>query len=177
MTPRYIVIHCSDSLWGSAYDINKWHIERGFNDIGYHLVIMNGRITRKTMVPLLDGSIEVGRKFSSVGAHAYGYNSKSIGICLIGVNKFTDTQLSNLKSMVRYLMGVYKIGIDNVIGHYEISPDTRTCPNIDMDWLRNHISTDEPVVTDDKENKILDNNSGNIIQEIMSLIKRFITNK
>lgn len=70
-----IIIHCSSSPEGrndTAEDIRRWHIERGFNDIGYHYVID------------LDGTIEEGRPLSKAGAHCQGHNRNSIGICYIG---------------------------------------------------------------------------------------------
>jgi hypothetical protein len=39
-----IVIHQSDSAFGNAAVIDKWHRERGWSGIGYHWVILNGRI-------------------------------------------------------------------------------------------------------------------------------------
>ncbi|WP_104749028.1 N-acetylmuramoyl-L-alanine amidase [Helicobacter cynogastricus] len=70
-----IVIHCSDTPEGrphDKWDIDRWHKERGFDQIGYHYVI------------LLDGSIEKGRQEHEVGAHVRGHNSGSLGICYIG---------------------------------------------------------------------------------------------
>ena len=37
-----IILHCSDSAWGSAAAIDRWHVERGMRRIGYHYVILNG---------------------------------------------------------------------------------------------------------------------------------------
>jgi len=54
-------------------EIKKWHVEeRGFEDIGYHFVILK------------NGQIQHGRDSSKVGAHALGKNHDSIGICLEG---------------------------------------------------------------------------------------------
>ena len=39
-----IVIHQSDSAFGNAAVIDEWHRERGWSGIGYHWVILNGRI-------------------------------------------------------------------------------------------------------------------------------------
>lgn len=46
--------------------------DRGWNDIGYNFAVGG------------DGKAYVGRGWSTVGAHAPGYNSNSIGICIIG---------------------------------------------------------------------------------------------
>ena len=39
---KKIIIHCSDSEFGDAALIDKWHKERGWTGIGYHYVILNG---------------------------------------------------------------------------------------------------------------------------------------
>lgn len=72
---KEIIIHCSATTEGRdfhATDIDRWHRERGFKEIGYHYVIT------------LDGSVEKGRDEWQVGAHCRGHNAKSIGICYIG---------------------------------------------------------------------------------------------
>lgn len=70
-----IIIHCAATYPGQdvgAYEIRRWHLERGYNDIGYHYVIRR------------DGEIDLGRPLDKAGAHTKGYNSNSVGICLVG---------------------------------------------------------------------------------------------
>jgi hypothetical protein len=70
-----IIVHCSATPEGKDYsvaDIRKWHIQRGFGDIGYHYVIYR------------DGTVHKGRSIGKIGAHTSGHNSYSIGICYIG---------------------------------------------------------------------------------------------
>jgi len=67
-----IVFHHSLASISSAVDIRSWHIDRGFDDIGYHFII------RKT------GNVEAGRNIRSIGAHAAGRNRDSIGVCFEG---------------------------------------------------------------------------------------------
>ena len=123
MLIRDIVIHCSDTPNGrehNAEDIHRWHIERGFDGIGYHYVIK------------LDGTIENGRPEYWIGAHASGHNSGSIGVCLIGRDDYTDLQIHSLDGLVCKLQKKYK-GV-NVIGHNEISK--KECPGFDVQrWL------------------------------------------
>ena len=74
-TINKIIIHCSATQEGrdlDAAEINRWHLKRGWNGIGYHYVV------------LLDGTIEYGRSIYKQGAHVKGENEKSIGICYIG---------------------------------------------------------------------------------------------
>jgi len=134
-----IVIHCSDSTWGNNIKIEAWHKMNGWSGIGYHEVILNGNIRAGIYNADFDGTVETGRPFDNdeflnkdeIGAHAYGLNSKSIGICLIGKKKFTNNQIESLISRVRLYMKRYGISIEKVRGHYEHDPK-KSCPNIDM---------------------------------------------
>ena len=74
-TIKEIILHCSATPEGKDYSVDtirKWHLQRGFSDIGYHYVIYR------------DGSIHNGRDVNISGAHCTNHNSKSIGVCYIG---------------------------------------------------------------------------------------------
>ena len=140
-----IVLHCSDSEFGSAAMIRKWHLLRGWSDVGYHRVIKNGWPTHGMFVQSEDGAIECGRDLdgdnyivgSEVGAHTLGYNTTSIGICLIGKELFTVAQIASAMSLINDLRDRYGIHIRNIYGHYETEKaGGKTCPNIDMDHFR-----------------------------------------
>jgi len=142
-----IVIHCSDSAFGCVREIRNWHLERGFKDIGYHFVILNGYITSGYYLSCLDGMIECGRYLdedlfiepNEVGAHALGYNDKSVGICLIGVKHFTVAQMNSLLELLKNIMDIYNIIANDVLGHYETASGKaqgKTCPNFDVEDIR-----------------------------------------
>lgn len=70
-----IILHCSATPEGrevTVSQIRDWHRARGFRTIGYHYVVY------------LDGSIHRGRPEEDIGAHTYGQNLHSIGICYVG---------------------------------------------------------------------------------------------
>ena len=131
MEPRastdYIVIHCSatkPSMDVDAETIRNWHVnERGWRDIGYHKVIKR------------NGEVEDGRDVRDSGAHAAGYNSKSVGECMVGgmaednsaENNFTAQQWTALLDLVKQLKSNYPNA--DVIGHNEISE--KECPSFD----------------------------------------------
>ncbi len=117
----WIIIHHSDSSYGSAAIIDKWHRARGFDELGYHFVIGNGTDSG-------DGQIEVGPRWpiQKWGAHDNAldnrFNNYGIGICLVGdFNKThpTPKQLHSLLRLVVYLMRKYDIPPDRVLGHGE----------------------------------------------------------
>ncbi|WP_304086439.1 N-acetylmuramoyl-L-alanine amidase [Maridesulfovibrio ferrireducens] len=131
-----IIVHCSDSTWGNAEVINQWHLQNGWSGIGYHGVILNGHPTSHgDYDPTLDGFIESGRSLEVVGAHCKGYNSRSVGLCLIGKDFFTDMQMEVLYQKLAELLKLYGLDPDAIYGHYEMD-DHKTCPNLDMDEVR-----------------------------------------
>lgn len=137
---KKIVLHCSDSPFGSATVIRRWHIERGWRDIGYHFVVTNGNLGGGLKLPMFDGLVETGRELdgdgyltsAEQGAHAYGFNSDSIAICMIGIDTFTDNQFSALAILIQELKDQF--GELEIIGHSDLDPN-KTCPNFNIEWF------------------------------------------
>ena len=136
-----IVIHCSATREGQdvrASDIDKWHKARGFAMIGYHYVID------------LDGTVEIGRPVSMIGAHCSekglsgkSYNYHSIGICYVGgldrdgkaKDTRTDAQKASLSKLVQDLVGKYPI--KDILGHRDASPDRNGNGKIEKnEWIK-----------------------------------------
>lgn len=158
-----IVIHCSASANGislgrvgasaktSADVIDGWHRARKFHrrdewrqrfnpsltSIGYHFVID------------VDGQRLTGRNIDEQGAHASGHNIGTVGICLVGTDRFTRAQWDELRKLVSELL------VDSpnarVCGHRELSPDrngdgritrnewTKICPGFEVTaWWLSH---------------------------------------
>lgn len=145
------VIHCSDSFFGNADIIRQWHLKRGWRDIGYHWVVLNGYTSPGKFDPDMNGRIEAGRPIDNdiyieegeVGAHALGYNERSVGICLIGGQEGTKTAFS----LPQYwsalmLVGTLKLQIPDlqILGHNETG-SPKACPVIDMQLFRERVNT------------------------------------
>lgn len=122
---NYIIIHCSATKAGQnfhAKDIDKWHRERGFNEIGYHKVID------------LDGTVENGRSLSKIGAHCAGHNSDSIGICYIGgldaKGNPCDTRTEEQKIALKATIEYFKSRFPNakIVGHRDMPNVHKACP-------------------------------------------------
>jgi len=133
-------LHCSDSSWGDAAEIDRWHRARGWKGIGYHYVILNGRRRKGPIVPKDDGFIEVGRREDQKGAHAKGWNKKALGVCLIGRRKhgFTGKQMDVAIQLVADLCASYALWPEQVLGHCEVTRG-KTCPDVDMTWFRQQV--------------------------------------
>ena len=121
-----IIIHTTATPEGREHDvadIRRWHLKRGFNDIGYHYLIH------------IDGTIEEGRPINKQGAHCSGQNRGSIGICYVGgmskdMKKAKDTRTQAQKDSLIKLMHelIYKYNKDITIhGHNEYA--NKSCPS------------------------------------------------
>ena len=146
----HIILHCSDSSWGSSAEIRKWHLEKGWKDIGYHFVIDNGFVRPDFFIPAMDGTLEVGRMLDAdsfisdneIGAHTLGYNNSSIGICLIGTKSFTEKQFATLLVLLDFLITQFGIKIEHIIGHNETESGKqqgKSCPNFEVETIRNKL--------------------------------------
>ena len=152
-----IILHCSDSSFGNAALISKWHSlpatpvtqngksyqGRGWSGIGYHYVILNGWLSSNSYHPLFNGHIETGRALdddpfiakSERGAHVKGQNTNSVGICLIGRSgTFTEDQLNAALKLVYMLEEQYEeISIHQ---HSEFDTKKPHCAGLDMSLFK-----------------------------------------
>lgn len=77
-TVERIIVHHSGGASGNVAQFRDQHINvNGWDDIGYHFVICNGRGGA-------DGLIQHGRSVMFEGAHCPTQNACSIGVCLVG---------------------------------------------------------------------------------------------
>lgn len=124
-----IIVHCSATAEGKDFtvsDIKKWHLQRGFSDIGYHWVVYR------------DGTIVSGRPESTSGAHCTGHNSISIGVCYIGgcasdgktpKDTRTDAQKDSLIKLLRELKKRYPK--TKIYPHYKFA--NKACPSFNAE--------------------------------------------
>lgn len=136
---RLIVVHCSDSEWGDVNIIREWHLTRGWNDVGYHFVIPNGRLASRLEYNVThDGVVQRGRDIERIGSHASGVNRYSIGICMIGKHVFTRNQFEALFDLLQELCEQFPDA--KIIGHRDVDKyggksGGKTCPNFDITSL------------------------------------------
>ncbi len=95
----YIILHHTAATQGTVQAIHNYHMNgRGWKGIGYNFYV------RK------DGSIYQGRPEWAVGAHATGYNDKSIGVCAEGnfeAEKMPEAQKKAIIELMRELKQKY----------------------------------------------------------------------
>lgn len=147
-----VVIHCSASPNGDSLfrvspgapgaqtpvqTIDRWHAKRGFKrspawrklqnpdlgSIGYHFVIYT------------NGAVVTGRHVDEIGAHVQGFNQKSLGICMVGTDKFTPAQWESLRSLIGSLRKQYPDA--RLRGHRDMSPDQNKNGIVEpFEWLK-----------------------------------------
>ena len=118
---RHLVVHCSatpDDEDIGALEIHAMHLGFGWHGIGYH------RVVRR------DGRVEAGRPDCWIGAHVYGHNEASLGVCLIGCDAFTAAQLDALERVLREWQALCPRAV--VRGHRDFAYTEKTCPNFDV---------------------------------------------
>ena len=137
-----IIVHCSATPEGKEFSvetIRKWHLKRGWSDIGYHFVID------------LQGELHEGRPVERTGAHVKGHNFDSIGVCYIGgveaerspagewiaKDTRTEAQKEALEDFLLYMKDLYPQA--KIYGHRDFS--SKACPSFDAkteyEWISN----------------------------------------
>jgi N-acetylmuramoyl-L-alanine amidase len=115
-----LVIHCTATPEGREFSreqINAMHVARGFSKIGYHRIIH------------LDGTVDIGRLDSEIGAHVAGHNVGTLGFSYIGGlarnGRAKDTRTPQQRAKLSLLIEATakKYSLRAVVGHRDLSPD------------------------------------------------------
>ena len=123
-----IVIHCSATGCDRPFTLEAviaCHKARGFATIGYHYYV-----TR-------DGVVHAGRPLYQEGAHATGFNRRSIGVCYEGglspEGKPMDTRTLLQKETLRKLLSRLKTDYPEavILGHRDLPGVRKECPCFD----------------------------------------------
>lgn len=145
---EWIVVHnsaTSPSMDVDVHWLRRVHREKNWLDIGYHQVI-----TR-------DGRLQIGRPQNAMGAHVWGHNHNSLGICLAGgiaerpavasdpahvrrrgfvalpeepEDNFTDVQFVRLMQTLRVAKANYPDA--QIVGHGDLDHRKPHCPGFDL---------------------------------------------
>ena len=135
-----IFVHCSATkpeMDIGVETIEMWHKQQGWLAIGYHFVIKR------------DGTVEEGRPVDVVGSHVKDWNSKSVGVCLVGgINakgqfeaNFTPDQMNSLRNKLEELMSKYPNA--ELMAHHSVA--AKACPSFDVKrwWTKNELVTSD----------------------------------
>jgi len=132
MVPRRVILHCSatpdhkpeDNLFDlfGLSEIRDWHLDRGFDDVGYHHII------RRT------GVIEKGRSENVQGAHCRGHNEDTLGVCMVGTDDFSSFQIDSLCKLFWDIYKRHGIKPSGWYGHRLYS--SKSCPGVAISFVR-----------------------------------------
>lgn len=127
-----IILHHAEATSCTVADIHQWHLNKGWSGIGYNFFIRkNGKIYR-------------GRPEWAVGAHAQGYNSRSIGVCFEGrytTETMPSEQIKAGQELISYLKNKYHI--TDVKKHCEVN--STDCPGKNFPFSQIVNSVAEPI--------------------------------
>ena len=136
---RGLIVHHTDTfenMNSTAEDIDDWHLEKGFSEIGYHIVLLR------------DGRIQIGRLATKTGAHALkgGFNSNTIGLAFVGgrtgdsrnastsvrsSSTFTALQWRAFDQFLQAWLQVFPDSFQK--GHRDTDPSGRTDPEFNVE--------------------------------------------
>ena len=140
-TDLLVLHHQGTTTRQSVEQIHNYHKNtNGWAGIGYHFYVRT------------NGEIFEGRPIEYVGAHAYGFNSTSIGICFEGnfeVEEMSNAQKEAGKWLVAYIKGLYPI--EKVVGHRDLM--ATACPGKNFPFDEIASATNKPPIKMPKDNR------------------------
>ena len=172
-----IIIHCTATRaewWGGkrtsekVAEIRRWHLDRGWRDIGYHFLIDR------------DGTIAKGRPVEQTGAHVAGHNTGTIGISLFGGHgsaetdqfseNFTAAQDRSLRKLIADLRG--RFGSVPLSGHNEYA--AKACPGFTVAqwWSQKPAAQAQPAFVDHSPEKPTQSPLAALFAAIAALFRR-----
>lgn len=125
---KRLIWHCSATPADrplTTAEIRRWHVEGNkWSDIGYHGVLHR------------NGKLDAARPLHKVGAHVFGHNADSVGLCLVGGadshaddefrRHFTVEQLGMFRTLSLWAL---ESGL-TVHGHNEFA--AKACPGFNV---------------------------------------------
>lgn len=138
--PDHIIIHHSASKDGNAYDaltIREMHLGKGWSDVGYHALVE--QVDDEFIVTL-------GRPLNIMGAHAKGFNERSIGICFIGnYHEYAPNELMIDEAVKRFIGPVsllLNIHPSRILPHKAVGTTATVCPGkyFPLPYLQDKVS-------------------------------------
>lgn len=133
-TELVVVHHTQSETHATLKQIRGWHLKRGWIDIGYNYLIRQGKVIQ-------------GRPDWAIGSHAagtlnrrrVGWNSKSIGVALVGDYREGYPPPAQMRAFFRLLVDILEKYPDvRILGHKDAMaevglPGHTDCPG--SDWL------------------------------------------
>jgi hypothetical protein len=139
---RVIVHHSAGKTTETAAEVRRFHLSKGWNDIGYHWFLhrqpVGDALGRWVEGPWV---LEQGRSEALAGAHDEGQNPDSIGVCIAGNYSRESVDPAGWIILVLTVVDICRrwgLTADQVEGHREHEPSSTptACPGFDPERLR-----------------------------------------
>ena len=135
---KLIVHHTATPTSWTVEDVRRLHVEeRGWDDIGYHyLILLNDDGTAR---------MEIGRPCYKTGAHAKGHNRNSLGLCTVGNWSKGEMPRQIRRELVRWLDVLCQLHdldpLEAIKGHRELEGAATECPGnyVDLNAIRREV--------------------------------------
>ncbi|GEM_PF-1348971 len=155
-----LIIHHSAGLWGDREYLDSLHeqmprirgVQMGASGTrrlhcGYHKIVLNGLPTYRDWregryQERLDGHIQQGRPDNKSGAHARGWNARSLGVVLIGhldLGPPTARQWASLVHACARLCQRHGLPASAIRGHREVAASRCPGAHLDLSRLRGEV--------------------------------------
>lgn len=130
-----LVVHTTAGSRGADIEaVRRYHVEhRGWSDVGYHYLVRD------------NGQVQAGRPETVCGAHALGWNDRSLGVAFAGNHDrypwSPAAEQSGIDLLARLCLK-HGLSASAVIGHRETGAK-KSCPgaHVDMDAVRRLVAT------------------------------------
>lgn len=137
-TPRtpdkitYISVHHSGVEGGSPQSYANYHVNtRKWAHIGYHVVIEGDKIYQTN-------------DLMTFSYHTSSNNHYTVSVTVGGdftKRALTDAERNSLYAVILTYMDLFKIPVENVLGHQEFPDNQTDCPGFSMQRVRDDIKT------------------------------------
>ena len=136
-------------------DLHKWHVkDRGFNAIGYHLVIFrDGKVIQTRPFDKCGAHCEIPSGIGKVGSNGLtkSWNHHSLGVCFIGdfrTDEVTQAQWQSFSDVCYLLFRSFNLSTADITWHRKATKGRTECPGPNLiSKLENIQLNSETIVT------------------------------
>lgn len=112
-----IILHHSEVLKDhSVEEVHQWHLNKGWSGIAYHYFVKK------------DGEIYEGRPRNTIGAHTYGNNFESIGVCFEGDFNKEKMEEQQMNESVILLLSLLSLAYQAPLHTHWLYNHEKNCP-------------------------------------------------
>jgi len=143
---KIVLHHAAAPRSTTVEDIKRWHMEKGWRDIGYHWLLTDAPDSPVGPQMHIGRAHDLDERWEpwERGAHAKGHNSHTMGVCLVGNHSIEPPSKAALDLLHGWLVAfclTLRLGPDDIVGHRELEGAATECPGglVDLDAIRQRV--------------------------------------